>query len=119
MAKGDDIQERLLELAAGIIKLSNKIPASFAGRHIANQIVRSGTSAAANYSEARAAESRNDFIHKMRIVLKELNETNTWFELIIRSDLMKTEILQSLRTESREIARIIVASIQTATKKRT
>ena len=84
MAKGDDIQERLIDFAVSIIQLADKLPKTTAGRHIAGQILRSGTSPAPNYAEARSAESSNDFIHKLKVVLKELNETKVWLEIIIR-----------------------------------
>ena len=74
--KADEIEERLIEFAVRIIKLSSNLPKTPAGRHIAAQILKSGTSPAPNYGEARSAESRADFVHKLGIVLKELNETS-------------------------------------------
>src|SRR5215471_17000682 len=76
------LERRLISFAAAIISLSSKLPRSPQGRHICGQILRSGTASAANYGEARGAESRTDFIHKLRVVLKELNETAVWLELI-------------------------------------
>ncbi|HHB90322.1 MAG TPA: four helix bundle protein [Anaerolineae bacterium] len=73
MAKGDDLQDRLIQFAARIIKVSNALPPTIAGRHIAGQLLRSGTAPAAHHSEARAAESPSDFIHKMKIGVKEVN----------------------------------------------
>ncbi|MBU2511212.1 four helix bundle protein [bacterium] len=70
MAKGDDIQERLIDFAVGLIQLTTKLTKSSAEKHVANQILRSGTSPAPNYAEARSAESSNDFIHKLKIALK-------------------------------------------------
>jgi hypothetical protein len=70
----DQLEQRLIDFAVRIISLTNRLPRTPAGRHIAGQILRSGTSPAPNYGEARGAESRADFIHKMRVVLKELNE---------------------------------------------
>ena len=78
MSKGDDIEERLIDFAVRVIKLSTALPKSPAGVHIANQILRSGTAPAAHYAEARGAESKNDFVHKLCICLKELNETRVW-----------------------------------------
>ena len=83
MAKGDDIQERLIDFAVNIIQLAAKLPRSSARKHISGQILRSGTSPAPNYAEARSAESSKDFIHKLKIALKELNETAVWLEIII------------------------------------
>ena len=77
----DQLEERLISFAVRIIKLSGCLPRTAAGKHIAGQILRSGTSPAPNYGEARGAESRADFVHKIRVVLKELNETSDGFEL--------------------------------------
>ena len=77
MAKGDDIHDRLIDFSVAIINLSESLPKTYAGNHIAGQILRSGTSPAPNYGEARGAESKKDFVHKLGIVLKELNETQT------------------------------------------
>jgi four helix bundle protein len=74
-SRADELEERLIDFAVRIVKLSASLPKTPAGKHIAAQILRSGTSPAPNYGEARGAESRADFVHKLRIVLKELNET--------------------------------------------
>src|SRR4051812_8816772 len=79
-SKSDDLQRRLIQLAADIIAISAKLPTTRQGRHIGEQILRCGTAAAANYGEARGAESRTDFVHKLGIVLKELNETAIWLD---------------------------------------
>ena len=79
-----------------------------------NQILRSVTATAANYGEARGAESRSDFIHKLRIVLKELNETAVWLQHIDQSSLLPSEITASVVAENDELCRIIAASIKTA-----
>ncbi len=71
LAKGDDIQERLVVLAARVVTFCNGLPRSTAGSHLANQLMRSGTSPAPNYAEARGAESDRDFVHKLRVVVKE------------------------------------------------
>jgi four helix bundle protein len=117
MAKGDDIQVRLIDFAVAIINLCNQLPKTYAGQHIANQLLRSGTSPAANYGEARGAESRNDFIHKLGIVLKELNESNIWLEIIKRSKMISPESQEKAKTECIELAKIINTSIQTTRKK--
>jgi four helix bundle protein len=84
------------------------------GRHIGAQVLRSGTATAANYGEARGAESRSDFIHKLRIVLKELNETAVWLELIAECSLVPREKLVGIVAENQELCRIIAASVRTA-----
>ncbi len=88
MAKGDDIQERLIDFAVAIIAFCAELPKTQAGLHIAGQILRSGTSPAPNYGEARGAESRRDFVHKLKVVLKELNETGVWLRIIRRSKML-------------------------------
>ena len=71
-SRADELEERLIDFAVRIVKLSANLPRTSAGRHIAGQILRSGTSPPPNYGEARGAESHADFVHKLRIVLKEL-----------------------------------------------
>ena len=80
--RADQLEERLIDFAVRIIHLSARLLKTQAGRHVAGQILRCGTSPAPNYSEARAAESHADFIHKLRVVLKELNETLVWLRMI-------------------------------------
>lgn len=118
MAKGDNIQERLIEFAVRIIKLCESMPKGVSGKHLSGQLARSGTSPAFNYGEARAAESKRDFVHKMRIVHKELNESNINLEIILRSGLMEKEKLANIMDECDQLCRIINASIQTALGKR-
>ena len=112
--KADALERRLIVFAGKILGFSAKLPRTFTGRHIAQQLVRSGTAAAANYGEARGAESRADFIHKLRIVFKELNETTIWIEIIIASSLISADFATSILGETRELCRIIGASIKTA-----
>ena len=76
--------------------------------------VRCGTAAAANYAEARGAESRPDFIHKLRIVLKELNETAVWLQLIFKTCLLLRDKLIAIVAENEHLCRIIAASVKTA-----
>ena len=84
-----DIEDRLIDFAVRTIKLAGSLPKTKAGSHIANQIIRSGTAPAPNYGEAQGAESRSDFIHKMKICLKELRETKVWLKMITKADLVK------------------------------
>ena len=118
MAKGDDIQKRLIDFAVNIINLSSKLPKSSAGKHIAGQILRSGTSPAPNYAEARSAESSKDFIHKLKVALKELNETKVWLQIIIQSQMMSNAECASLQKECDELCRILSASVKTALKRK-
>jgi len=112
--KADEIEERLVDFAVRIIKLSSRLPKTPAGRHIAAQILKAGTSPAPNYGEARSAESRADFVHKLGIVLKELNETLVWIKMILRSDLLRAELLTEILEENSQLSRIIGSSIKTA-----
>ncbi|HET6861540.1 MAG TPA: four helix bundle protein [Pyrinomonadaceae bacterium] len=109
----DQLEERLIDFAVRIIKLSNCLPRTPAGKHIANQILRSGTSPAPNYGEARGAESRADFVHKIRIVVKELNETSIWLRIIQRSHLLSESSLLGITEECRELCKIFTSSLQT------
>ena len=110
----DELQQRLIAFSARITILSARLPKSLQGRHFANQILRAGTAAAPNYAEARGAESRADFIHKLRIVEKELNETSVWLQAISQSSLIKSELLVDILAENRELCKIISASVKTA-----
>jgi four helix bundle protein len=112
-----DLEERLLEYAARIIRLSEHLTRTPAGLHIAQQLLRSGTSPLANHGEAQAAESKRDFVHKLRICLKELRETHRWVRLIQRVPLVKQpQRIDSLLQETDELTRIFVTSIKTAQK---
>ena len=112
--KADDLEERLITFAVRIIKLSAALPKTPAGKHIAAQILRSGTSPAPNYGEARGAESRADFIHKLAIVVKELNETSIWLRIIERSNCIRVERLAPLIDENTALSRIVASSLKTA-----
>ena len=119
VAKGDDIQARLIDFAVESIRLSSSLIGSKEERHVAGQILRNGTSPAPNYGEARAAESDNDFVHKLRVVLKELNETGVWLEIIRRSGMATTQELAGIGAECDELSRIIGASVRTVSRKNT
>ncbi len=110
----DQLEERLIDFAVRIVRLSPSLPRTAAGRHIAGQILRSGTSPAPNYGEARGAESNADFVHKLRIVLKELNETSIWLRILKRSRIMKAELLASIIEENCHLCRIFTATLKTA-----
>src|SRR6266513_755427 len=110
-----DLEERLLEFASAIIDLSEKLPNSRAGNHVAGQILRSGTSPYPNHGEAEDAESRGDFIHKLKVCLKELRETRRWARLIRRKGWVKSDsTLAFVLSEADELIRIFYSSIQTA-----
>lgn len=117
-SKTDGLEDRLVNFAVRIIKLSACLPKTPAGKHIAGQILRSGTSPAPNYGEARGAESHADFVHKLGIVLKELNETSIWLRVINRSELLKSTLLTDIIEEGNELCRIFTASLKTAKARR-
>jgi four helix bundle protein len=112
--KGADIEERLLEFAVRVGKAIDALPDTRLGRHIAGQLVRSGTSPAPNYAEACAAESKKDFIHKLAIALKELRESSVWIRMIVKSELIPEQRLEQLRDECDQLCKIIAKSLVTA-----
>ena len=108
------LEERLVDFAVRIISLVEALPHTKAGRHIGGQLIRSGTSPAPNYGEAQAAESKQDFIHKMKISLKELRETLIWLKIAHKKPLCKPDRLDPIIQETNELISIFVKSIQTA-----
>ena len=113
-----DLEERLLEYSARIIRLVERLPNTRAGNHIAGQLLRSGTSPLPNHGEAQAAESANDFVHKLKICLKELRESHRWLLLIQRVPLLRPRLVDPLAKETDELVRIFVRSIQTAEQRK-
>jgi four helix bundle protein len=113
-----DLEDRLLEYAAAIIRLVEELPATCAGNHVAGQLLRSGTSPLPNHGEAQDAESRNDFIHKFKICLKELRESHRWLRLINRVPLLPEHKVAPVLTETDELIRIFKTSLQTAQRNR-
>jgi len=117
MNKSDkfDLEERLLVYTANIIRLAERLPNTRAGNHIAGQLLRSGTSPYPNHGEAQAAESQNDFIHKLKICLKEFRETKRWLLLIRYLEMFKpADYVQNLLDETEELIKIFVSSVRTA-----
>ena len=112
--RANELEARLIDFAVRIVRLSSNLPRTAAGKHIAGQIMRSGTSPAPNYGEARGAESRADFVHKLAIVLKELNETSIWLRIIGRSGLLRESLIVQLVQENNELCKILTASLKTA-----
>ena len=113
-----DLQDRFINYAIIVIKISENLPETKAGKHICSQILRSGTSPAPNYGEAQSAESKADFIHKLKIALKELRETEIWLKIIARAELIQPSTkLSPLLQETDELISILFKSINTAQKK--
>ena len=114
-----DLEDRLLEYAATVIRLVERIPRTQAGTHVAGQLLRSATSPLSNHGEAQAAESVEDFIHKLSICLKELKESRRWLRLIRRVPLLKPESqVNPVLEETEELIRIFSASIKTSKQRR-
>ena len=111
-----DLEDRLIEFAVRIIDTAEALPNTVASKNLSGQIVRSGTSPALNYGEAQSAESKADFVHKMKICLKELRETFVCLKIIQRKGYFKELRLDPLLNENTELISIFVKSIQTAKK---
>jgi four helix bundle protein len=109
-----DLEERLIDFSVRCIKISEEMMNTYAGKHLSSQLTRSGTSPALNYAEAQAAESRQDFVHKMKVCLKELRETMVCIKIIHRLNYFKSERLEPILKENNELISIFVKSIETA-----
>ena len=115
-----DLEERLVEFASLIIRLVEALPETRAGSHVAAQLLRSGTSPAAHYGEAQAAESRRDFVHKMKVCLKELRETRIWLRIIQNRRLTpRADDLAVALSETDQLGAIFFRSIETARRNET
>ena len=113
-----DLGDRLLDYAVRVLRLTERMNATRAGNHVAGQLLRSGTSPLFNHGEAQAAESPRDFVHKLRIVLKELKESRSALQLVERAPLVQpASEVDPLLAETEELIRIIAASIRTAQKR--
>ncbi len=113
----NNLEDRLIDFAILVINITEKIKRTYLGIHMSNQLNRSGTSPALNYSEAESAESRKDFIHKLKVVLKELRETHTGLRIVLRANLYQDKVfLQKVIDENNELVAIFVTSVNTARK---
>jgi four helix bundle protein len=115
--KGHDIAERLLDLTASVVRLIPALPSDPAARNAAVQLGRCASSPGANYAEARAAQSRADFVHKVTIAAKEMRETSYWLALVHRAGWLKKDVLPLVR-EAEELTAILAASARTARGRR-
>jgi four helix bundle protein len=112
--KPQELEDRLVDFAVVVVGVVEDLPNTKVGNHIGNQLVRSGTSPAPNYGEARSAESTRDFVHKMKISLKELRETHIWLRIIERKKLGNSKSLPVVIGECNELIAIFVSSTRTA-----
>ena len=111
-----DLEDRLLEYSARIIRLVGALPGTRAARHVADQLLRCGTSPLANHGELQGAESRKDFIHKLGLCLKEIDEAWRWLRLIHRVPMLPPGKVEPLLAETNALIKIFAASIRTAEK---
>jgi four helix bundle protein len=110
-----NLEDRLVKFSVLIIGIINNMPNTKAGNYLSGQIVRSGISVSLNYGEAQSGESRRDFIHKMKIVLKELRETYVALKIIHKAKLYKAEAnIIHAKDENNELISIFVKSVETA-----
>ena len=112
------ISGRLLNFGVNIVKITIELNKSLIGKTIGKQLLRSGTSAGANYEETYGAESRTDFIHKLQLVLKELRESLYRLNLIMKSEILKNSNLNSMIDETEQLCKIIAQSVITAKNNR-
>lgn len=115
--KGDDIANRLLDLAIASVEIAIRIDSTPLGKHIARQLIRCSTSTGANYEEARSAESHADFAHKIGIAAKEVGETAWWLKVTDRARLAPGVDIARWVGEARQLVAILVASARTAKKR--
>ena len=110
-----DLEDRLIDFAVMVIDITEELPQTKAGNHIAGQLVRAGTSPASNYGEAQSAESRKDFIHKIKVCLKELKETRVWLTIISKRSMISIhEKITVAKNECEELIKIAYSSVATA-----
>ncbi|MBN7817951.1 four helix bundle protein [Algoriphagus pacificus] len=118
MERKFDLEDRLIDFASEIISFTDTMVSSKAGNHMSSQLLRSGTSTALNYGEAQSGESRRDFIHKLKIVLKELRESRVALKIIAKSNLHHDlGIVKKLIDECNQLISIFVKSVETSERK--
>jgi four helix bundle protein len=113
-----DLSKRTTEFALRIIRLYSALPKTTEAQVIGKQVLRSGTSVGAHYREARRAKSNADFINKIEGALQELDETSYWLELLVESDIVKVEKLQSLMKECEELTAMFVTIVKNVKSKK-
>ncbi len=114
LMKGDNIAARLIDFGASVVQLVSALPQDRTGRHIADQLLRSATSGGANYEEARSAQSRRDFVHKVSLAAKEMRESLYWLGLVDRAALVENHDIPPLLRDGTELVAILMSSAKTA-----
>ncbi|MEK7205216.1 MAG: four helix bundle protein [candidate division NC10 bacterium] len=112
--RGDELADRLLDFTVQIIALASRLPKDAPGRHIASELVEAGTSVGAHYEEARGAESKADFVHKLGIALKECREARYWLRVVHHAKMLSDDLPATLYSEAGELCAILGQSILTA-----
>ena len=111
-----NLEERLINFAVLVLEITEKLPDTKGSNHLSSQLVRSGTAPALHYGEAQSAESRKDFIHKMKIALKEMRESLICLKIIERKNYLCDQSTVNAISELHELISIFVKSIETARK---
>ena len=114
MERNKQFDERYLAFGAAILKLLPQLPANKVGAHVGDQLFRSGTSVGAHLQEARGAESKADFLHKLQMALKEMREAKYWLSLTSLGEVLSLEKVAPLLQESDELVAILTRSVITA-----
>lgn len=114
MGERQELDERLLDYGARVIKLVEALPRTLVGRRIGDQLLRSATSVGANYEEAQGAESKGDFVHKLQIALKEMRESHYWLRLLIKARTLPLERLADLLDEATQLRAMLSKAVATA-----
>jgi four helix bundle protein len=109
-------RERCVNFSVAVVKLADLLPKNARGKHTADQLFRSATSVGANVHEARGAESRADFIHKIQLALKEAREAHYWLLVVHKTEMIKSNTAEALAKECDELAAILASSAMTARK---
>jgi len=109
-----DLEDRLLEFSARIVRLVDSLPNTRAANHLGGQLLHCGTSPYGNHGEVEAAESRKDFVHKSKVCLKELKETRRWLGLIAKSSMIPAPKMSAILNEAEELIKIFFSSVRTA-----
>ena len=112
--KGDNISQRLLAFAAAALRVASHLSKSPEGRHVAKQLIVAATASGANYEEARGAESRPDFVHKIKVSGKEMRESHYWLRLTRQAQLAKDFDVAPVIQEAYELVAILTTSAKTA-----
>ena len=114
MGERQELDERLLDYGARVIKLVEALPRTLVGRRIGDQLLRSSTSVGANYEEAQGAESKGDFVHKLQIALKEMRESHYWLRLLVKARTLPSERLVDLLDEATQLRAMLSKAVATA-----